>query len=41
MALLIKEKLPTKRLIELEIIKITVWTFMVSELIQVVEISVQ
>ena len=41
MALLIKEKLPTKRLIEREIIKITVWTFMVSELIQDLEISVQ
>ena len=32
--LLIREKLPTKWLIEWEIIKITVWTFMVSELIQ-------
>ena len=34
MALLIREKFPTKWLIEWEIIKITVWTFMVSELIQ-------
>ena len=41
MALLIKEKLPTKRLNEWETIKITVWTFMVSELIQDLEISVQ